>query len=123
MGLKWRFDIDTTGWFDTNREDRMGMRKRYLKSKPVGKVTFKLPKEAVGVARKVHVVGEFNGWDPSATPMKRLKDGGFSVTLDLEQGREYRFRYLIDQTEWVNDWEADKYAPSPFGVEDSVVVV
>jgi 1,4-alpha-glucan branching enzyme len=101
----------------------MGLKKRYLKTKPVGKVTFKLPKEAARAARKVHVVGEFNDWDRKATPMARLKDGGFSVTLDLEPGREYRFRYLIDEQIWENDWEADKYEPSPYGAEDSVVVV
>ena len=101
----------------------MGMNKRYLKTKPVGKVTFKLPREAVGSAKKVHIVGEFNGWDSQATPLKKLKDGAFSVTLDLEKGRQYRFRYLIDERIWENDWSADRYEPSPFGVEDSVVVV
>jgi hypothetical protein len=55
--------------------------------------------------------------------MSKLKDGGFSVTLDLEPGREYRFRYLIDEQIWENDREADKYEPSPYGAEDSVVVV
>jgi hypothetical protein len=56
--------------------------------------------------------------------MKKLKNGAFSTTLDLKVGREYQFRYLIDETDWVNDGEADKYVASSFpGVENSVVVL
>ena len=56
--------------------------------------------------------------------MRRLRDGAFTVTLKLETGREYQFRYLISGTIWENDWEADKYAPTAHpGVENSVVVV
>lgn len=102
----------------------MSLKKQYLKNKPICKVTFKLSKEAVGTARTAHLVGEFNGWDVYRTPMKKLKDGTFTVTLDLDVGREYQFRYLIDETVWENDWNADKYVPAPFGnCENSVVVV
>ena len=97
---------------------------RYLKSKPVGKVTFRLPKAAAPDANKVTLVGEFNGWDEAATPMKRLKNGSFSATLDLETGRSYRFRYLIDGQTWENDWDAQDYEPSPYaGTDNSIVEV
>ena len=100
------------------------MKKRYLKSKPVCKVTFELPGAAAGTAQTVALTGDFNEWDTAATPMKRRKDGSFSVTLDLASDREYQFRYLIDGERWENDWEADKYLPSPIGDgENSVVVV
>jgi 1,4-alpha-glucan branching enzyme len=102
----------------------MSIKKRFLKSKPVCKVTFRLPKKAAGRAETVHLVGDFNNWETSATPMKKLKSGAFSTTLDLEVGREYQFRYLIDETDWENDGEADKYVPSSYpDVENSVVVV
>jgi 1,4-alpha-glucan branching enzyme len=101
----------------------MSLSKRYLKSKPVSKVTFRLPREAAIDARKVTVVGDFNGWDRVATPMKKLKDGGFSTTVDLEPGREYQFRYLINGEHWENDWNADRYVPTPFGDGDNSVVV
>jgi hypothetical protein len=55
--------------------------------------------------------------------MRKLKDGTFSVTVKLEPGRAYRFRYLIDGTRWENDWRADRYEPNSFGGDDSVVVV
>ncbi|TSA56889.1 MAG: glycoside hydrolase [Planctomycetaceae bacterium] len=102
----------------------MSLKKQFLKSGSICKVTFRLPREAAGEAKTVHVVGEFNNWDVYATPMKCLKNGSFTVTINLEQGREYQFRYLIDETSWENDWDADKYLPSHFGnCENSVVVV
>lgn len=95
------------------------LKKQFLKSKPVCKVTFYTP-DALQ-ADTVHLVGDFNNWSETDTPMKQLKDGRFSVTLDLEAGREYQFRYLINGTEWHNDWEADKYVPNPFIGDNSVV--
>lgn len=99
------------------------MKKRFLKSKPVCKVTFELPQQAADDAKKVTLVGDFNGWDPDATALKRLKDGAYSVMLDLPRDCEFQFRYLIDGERWENDWEADKYVPNPAGnCENSVVV-
>lgn len=97
--------------------------KQYLKSRPVCKVTFRLPCEASVAAGTVHLVGEFNSWDEKATPMKRQKNGDFLVTLELEKERTYRFRYCIDGCKWENHWCADRYEPNPFGGNDSVVVV
>jgi hypothetical protein len=80
--------------------------------------TFRLP-AAVG-ARTVHLVGDVNGWSRAATPMRR--DGAwFTVDVDLEPGRSYRYRYLLDGERWENDWSADAYVPNGFGSDDSVV--
>jgi hypothetical protein len=57
----------------------------------------------------------------SAHPMKRRKDGSFSVALTLKTGQSYRFRYLLDGERWENDWEADGYVENDFGDEDSLV--
>jgi len=96
------------------------LKKQYLKSKPICKVTFYLP--AAVKAETVHLVGDFNNWDEHSTPMKKLKDDRFTVVLELESGKEFQFRYLVDQSEWHNDWEADKYVPNPFSGDNSVVV-
>ena len=101
----------------------MSLKKQYLAKKTMCKVTFSLPKKAVASVKTVHLVGEFNDWNETATPMKKLKDGSFSVTIDLESGREYQFRYLIDGKGWENDWEADKYVPAAFGDCDNSVVI
>ena len=102
----------------------MGIKKKYLKTKPVCKVTFTLPKEATKRAKTVFIVGDFNEWKPKATPMTRLKNGSFATVLDLPVGQEYQYRYLISGKRWENDWAADKYVPSCYGdVENSVVIV
>ena len=99
------------------------IRKDYLKSGGVCKVTFRLPKIAAPYAKSVFIVGDFNNWNIHADPMQKLKDGSYKITLDLESGKEYQFRYLIDEIEWENDWNADKYVKSPYGDSDNSVVI
>ena len=102
----------------------MSLEKKSLKTRPVSKVTFRLPSEIAQGAGKVHLVGDFNDWRLDATPMTRLRNGAFKVVVDLPVGREYQFRYLIGDDRWENDREADKYLPSGIAdTENSVVVV
>ena len=102
----------------------MGIQKKFLKTKPVCKVTFIMPKEAVKSAEKVTIVGDFNNWDKKTLPLKRLKTGTFKITIDLPCGKEYQYRYLVDNSIWENDWAADKYVLSPYhDAENSVVIV
>lgn len=103
--------------------DKITFKKQYLKSKPICRVTFRLLKEAAPEARRVAVVGDFNDWNEEAMLMKRLKNGEFTLTLELETGKEYRFKYLVDGHRWENDWNADRYEENIHGTEDSVVVV
>ncbi|WP_170110296.1 isoamylase early set domain-containing protein [Flavilitoribacter nigricans] len=99
------------------------LKKQYSKNKPVCKVTFTLPKEAVDGAKEVKVLGEFNNWSwKEGLPMKSGKDG-YKATVELATGRHYEFRYLLDNETWVNDWEADAYYPTPYGVENSVIFI
>ncbi len=102
----------------------MAITKRYLKTKPVCKVTFKIPAEVANAAKTAQIVGEFNGWSYTANPMRRLKDGAFTTTVDLEKGKAYEFRYVLDENHWQNETEADKFVISPYGdSENSVIVV
>lgn len=100
----------------------MSIKKQFLKTRPVCKVTFRLSKDDVQNADSVHITGEFNGWNKLKTPMKQLKNGSFTVTLDLEKNNDYQFRYLVDKQIWINDAEADKYVPSGFSGSDNSVV-
>ena len=103
------------------KAEPLGIRKEYTKSHTICCATFRLPKEAAPKARKVTIVGDFNDWDKEAAPLKKLENGDFMITLEINSGKEYRFRYLIDGHMWENDWRADKYVKNPYGVEDSVV--
>jgi 1,4-alpha-glucan branching enzyme len=99
------------------------MTKKYLKSRPTAKVTFRVPKAVAGAAGRVSLVGDFNGWNVESTPLTRLKNGDYSIVLELPTGAAYRFKYCIDRERWENDWHADRYVPNEFGGEDSLVVV
>ena len=100
----------------------MSFKKQYLKSKPICKVTFKLSKEEAQAAQKARIVGDFNEWDLSTSPMKRLKNGDFTCSLNLAKDTQYEFRYLLDDERWENDWKADAYVPSPVALADNSVV-
>jgi len=102
----------------------MSVKKQYLKTKTVCKVTFNLPKDIAKSAGSVYLVGDFNSLDASSHPMKLQKDGSFNLTINLEKGGEYQYRYLLDGSSWENDDCADKYVKSPYGdSENSVVVI
>jgi 1,4-alpha-glucan branching enzyme len=97
------------------------MNKAYLKTKKgTVKVTFELPAQVE--AKHAVIVGEFNHWDPTATPMKRKRDGSFSASLNLESGKEYRFKYWLDEARWENNPNPDRLVPNIFGTQDSLIM-
>ncbi len=87
------------------------------------KVTVRFELPSAIWADSVHLVGEFNDWSETSHPMTRNRHNDtWHITLELERGREYQFRYLVNAHEWHNDWKADKYVPNPFGGTNSVIV-
>lgn len=97
------------------------LKKSYSKTGRICRVTFKYnnPENAASAA----LAGEFNGWSPEQNPMKKLKNGSFSVTVSLQAGHSYPFRYVLDGTTWVNDEAANGYVPNNHGGDNSVVAV
>ncbi len=95
------------------------LKKNYTKTGKKCRVTFKYPNREQ--AASAALAGEFNGWSMTETPMKVLKNGSFSVTISLAAGKEYNFRYILNNEIWVNDPEADRYALNEYGEENSVV--
>ena len=100
----------------------MSIKKEYFNEYRKCRVTFILPREIGKYAQKAHVVGEFNRWTHSATPMKKLKNGTFVAIIELPIHREYQFRYLLDNKVWVNDSDADRFEPTPFGDSENCVL-
>ena len=83
----------------------------------------KLPKEATNRSESICVVGDFNNWDIHANPMTKTKNEDWTTRLELERGKEYQFRYLIDESIWENDWDADRYVKSCYSDCDNSMVV
>ena len=46
-------------------------------------------------AQSVSLVGDFNGWNPAAHPMKRMPDGAWLLTVELKHGH-HRYAFLVD---------------------------
>ncbi|MEW6599649.1 MAG: PilZ domain-containing protein [Nitrospirota bacterium] len=116
-------EIHSTGESLSALPNKLGFIKRYTQSGDRCKVTFRLLKEAAKNTQDVALVGDFNDWDEYKSPMTRLPNGDFVVTLDLESRREFRFRYLIDGHRWEVDRYADKFVRNDKGFKDSVVIV
>ena len=72
---------------------------------------------------RVSVVGDFNDWDPAATPLRPTADGGsWTVELHLKPGR-YHYTFLIDGRHWQGDPSEPPAAGSDFGAPVSVLTV
>ncbi|QXP61255.1 isoamylase early set domain-containing protein [Olleya sp. HaHaR_3_96] len=96
----------------------MAIKKQFLKSKPVCKVTFTVP---AAEAKQVTVAGNWNEWNTEAAPLKKLKNGTFKGTVNLEAGQAYEFKYVVDG-QWQNDVEADAYAWNDYAAADNSVI-
>ena len=97
------------------------IQKTYSKKAKKCRVTFRLPEDVA--TETVSVLGEFNDWDPKANPLKLRKNGTYSTTVSVKAGDSYRFRYLADGDQWLNDEEADDQAVNRFGSLDSILAV
>jgi hypothetical protein len=82
-------------------------------------VEFRMPADHLD-AKHVHLVGEFNAWSKTATPMTRVGNH-FVASISLAAGRTYRYKFLVDGERWENDWTADAYVSNEYGGDDSVL--
>ena len=77
-------------------------------------------------AASVSLVGDFNNWNQSATPMVRSADGtGWTVTVELPAGRHV-YAFVVDGakgSKWVPDPAALRAPDDGFGTPNSVVLV
>ena len=69
---------------------------------------------APGAAR-VTVVGDFNAWEPEATPLARADDSTWTASLALNVGR-HRYAFVVDDTQWVADPRAPRDSASRWSV-------
>ena len=96
----------------------MSIKKQFIKTKPVCKVTFSVEAKEADTAS---VVGDFNSWNPAEGELSKLKNGTFKGVFDLPKDASYEFKYVIDGN-FVNEPEADAYKWNEFaGAENGVL--
>lgn len=94
--------------------------KKFTPKRTVCKVTFSFPADKV--TSSVAVVGDFNDWDPTAGEMK-LKGDDYTLTVSVKPSADYKFKYVVDGSTWLNDEAADAYVANEYGTDDSVLSV
>jgi len=74
-------------------------------------------------ASSVALVGDFNAWDTSTTPLVRDSvTGVWSTVIDVTPGRHV-YAYVVDGEKWTLDPRAPKTKDTDYGTEQSVVIV
>ena len=73
-------------------------------------------------ADKVALVGDFGGQTQRAlTLLQSAADPNWHTTLELDAGRRYRYRYILDGCGWFTDNDADDCITDSTGQEYCVV--
>ena len=94
------------------------IQKTYFKTKDYCKVKFTLiPENAETVA-----IHGLNGDWSNAVFMTRKKGGSFSCDVSLLKDSRHEFKYLLNETEWMNEPDAET-EPNIFGGSNSVIVL
>jgi len=74
-------------------------------------------------AKQVTLVGDFNDWDVSSTPMARSGGGGvWTVVVPMTPGR-HQYSYVVDGKSWSTDPNAPSAPDDGFGHTNSVKIV
>jgi len=73
-------------------------------------------------ARRVAVVGDFNGWNPTANVMTADARGVWSTTVPLTPGR-HAYAFVVDDSVWVTDPRTPVVRDADYGRDQSVLLV
>ena len=93
------------------------VQKTYFKTKDYCKVKFSFKVEN---AETIEILGLNSDWEKSII-MSKKKDGTFSADVNLPKESRHEFKYLVNETEWVNEPEADSQQPNMYGGVNSVI--
>lgn len=98
------------------------IKKQFVKSRQVTKLTFELPADLEADA--VYLLADFNDWTP--VPFDHLKSGKWKLVQEVQPERGYEFRYKLvhgDHEHYFNDPDADAdgMIPNDQGTENGVL--
>ena len=103
---------------NSKNETVMSIKKQFIKTKPVCKVTFTIDAKD---ATSASVVGDFNNWNQSEGELSKLKNGTFKGVFELNKDGMYEFKYIVDGV-YVNDPEADYFIWNEFANAENGVL-
>ena len=95
------------------------IQKTYFKTKDYCKVKFSF---SVENAETIEILGLNSDWENSIV-MSKKKDGSFNCEVSLPKGTHHEFKYKVNDTQWVNEPEADSQQPNEFGGFNSSIVI
>ncbi len=61
----------------------------------------------------VHIVGDFQGWNPETTPMELISNSVYMATLSMQENTSYEFKYINGNT-----WDGAEFVPAECGVDN-----
>jgi len=73
-------------------------------------------------AETVQIRGLNSDWQKSVL-MAKKKDGSFAADVTLPKDSKHQFKYVVNETLWLNEPEADSQEPNEFGGSNSVIVL
>lgn len=74
-----------------------------MKEKIYGKTRFTFTMPAIEGCSCLYLVGRFNELNESVYRMQRANDGTWSLTLELEEGPEFQYRFRTSDGRWLED--------------------
>lgn len=95
------------------------VQKTYYKTKDYCKVKFSFKVEN---AETIEVLGLNSNWEEGLILSKK-KDGTFSADINLPKDSKHEFKYRVNESEWINDPEADSLEPNIYGGTNCVIVL
>jgi len=93
--------------------------KTYYKTKDYCKVKFSFKVEN---AETIEILGLNSDWQNSII-MSRKKDGTFSADVNLPKDSKHQIKYRVNETDWLNEPEADSQVPNEFGGSNSLIIL
>ena len=74
-------------------------------------------------AESVSVAGDFNGWSPRTTPLKRNSSGLWSTEIVVPQAGRFEYKFLVNGQRWIEDPSNGMKALDNYGGLNSVLVI
>ena len=72
-------------------------------------------------AKKVCLAGKFNAWNTNSLPMRKGKDGMWTISIKLQPG-QHEYKFFVDGA-WAQNAPCSNKVPNPFGTYNCVMGV